>query len=74
MVNGEYMDFLANNLRVLHAITGDRLFETYANKWSDYQDNDKLFIELALKEFLKSSKTALPGAPSANTKGEDNGL
>jgi heparosan-N-sulfate-glucuronate 5-epimerase len=54
-VIGVYQQFINEQLRVLYAITGDVIFNKYANKWDNSLKNDHLFIKLVAREFLKTN-------------------
>ena len=54
-VTGAYQQFIIEQLRVIHAITSDPIFNVYAEKWGKCLVEDELFIRLAAREFMKSN-------------------
>jgi hypothetical protein len=54
MINGMYMSWIIEHFKVLHAITGDVFFRQYADKWRYYQENDTLFVKMAMEEYAKA--------------------
>lgn len=53
-VFGNYMQFIIEQMKVMASITGDEFFSSYAEKWSDYQRRDDLFVKIAVEEFKKA--------------------
>jgi hypothetical protein len=56
MVNGFYMNFIIEQLKALHAITGDTAFERLARKWTGYQQRHTLFARMAFDEYRKATE------------------
>jgi hypothetical protein len=52
-VDGRYMAFIVEQLRALHAMTGDKTFLHYADKWETYQKTETLFAKLARDEYQR---------------------
>jgi hypothetical protein len=55
-VTGAYQQFIIEQLRVMHAITSDPLFNAYVEKWERCLADDELFIRIAARDFLKSNQ------------------
>ena len=55
-VTGVYQQFIIEQLRVMHAITSDPLFNAYVKKWERCLADDELFIRIAARDFLKSNQ------------------
>lgn len=56
LVEGNYQQFIIEQLKVLFAITKKEQFMIFANKWEQSMNSDYGFVQLAAKEFLKSKK------------------
>lgn len=54
-VTGIYQQFIIQQLRVIHAITLDPIFNGYAEKWEKCLVEDELFIRIVARDFMKSS-------------------
>ncbi len=67
-MKGNYMAFVIEQMKVLYAITGDQFFNTYSNKWADYQKNDAYFVHMAVENFLKSDFISKEPKNLAETK------
>lgn len=53
-IEGNYMGFVIQQIKVLYAITGDDFFNKYSRKWDNYQKNDAFFVHMVVENFLKS--------------------
>ena len=53
-IKGSYMTFVIQQMKVLHAITGDDFFDKYSKIWDNYQKNDVFFVHMVVENFLKS--------------------
>lgn len=58
-VNGSYMAFIIQQLKVLHAISGDQFFDEYSRKWGRYQQEDAFFCVYGIKAIFRISNDQL---------------
>jgi hypothetical protein len=52
-VNGDYLQFIIEQLHALHGITKNKTFFLYANKWKTYLTTETLFVKLAEDEWAR---------------------
>lgn len=57
-VTGAYQQFIIEQLRVIHSITSDRVFDRQAQKWEKCLVADDLFVQIVARDFLKSRPSA----------------
>ena len=57
VVNGYYVSFIVEQLKALHAISGEPEFAHRAQKWTEYQLQHSLFGHMAFEEYSKAMRS-----------------
>jgi len=56
LVNRSYIEFIVDQLKVLHTITNDNIFIYYSKKWGKYKDDKKNILKIYIYNKTKSIK------------------
>jgi len=62
VINASYMNYVAKNLDVLGAITGDSFFSRYGARVSEYLTSESLFCKMATDRYAREHPSGTPSA------------